>query len=179
LSAEVGDVATFVGLLRAVNVAGRKLTTADLLAVTESVGGRDVRTYLQTGNVIFDGSAAAARRLPAALSEHCGFDVAVLLRTPADLAAVVRRQPFRGEARQLHVTFLDRAPASERLTALDPGAFTPDVFRVDGTTVYLHVPDGYGRSKLSNAFFEKKLGVVATTRNWNTTRALADLSERR
>ena len=169
-------MAVWVGLLRAVNVGGRKLSMADLSRVVAERGGRDARTYLQSGNVVFSGSSRVASGLSAALSEAAGFDVPVLLRSAPDLAAVVAGQPFDGPESAWHVTFLATAPSASADAALDPSAYGPDSFAVAGREVYLRVPGGYGRTKLNNAFFERKLGVVATTRNWRTVCALAEMA---
>lgn len=163
----------WVGLLRAVNVGGRKLPMADVLRVVGEIGGADARTYLQSGNVVFSSSKRVASGLSAALSAAAGFDVPVLLRSAADLAAVVAGQPLSGPESAWHVTFLAAKPAA---VALDPSAYGEDSFAVDRLTVYLRTPGGYGRTKLTNAFFERKLGVVATTRNWRTVCALAEMA---
>jgi uncharacterized protein (DUF1697 family) len=172
----VSVVPVWIGLLRAVNVGGRKLSMADLLQVVSQAGGVDARTYVQSGNVVFSSSRRAALGLSAALSAVAGFDVAVLLRSADELASVVSRQPYDGPATAWHVTFLASEPAAGLVCALDPSAYGGDSFAVAGREVYLRVPDGYGRSKLSNAFFERKLGVVATTRNWRTVCALAEMA---
>lgn len=176
----------WVGLLRAVNVGGRKLPMASVVSAVEAVGGVDARTYLQSGNVVFSSSRRVADGLSAALSDVAGFDVPVLLRSAADLAAVVAGQPFDGPASSWHVTFLSSAPSSARSSArsssgagagaLDPSAYGDDTFVLAGREVYLRTPGGYGRTKLTNALFERKLGVVATTRNWRTVCALAEMA---
>jgi uncharacterized protein (DUF1697 family) len=99
----------------------------------------------------------------------------VLLRTRAELAKLVAGNPFLRAGKDpstLHVTFLADVPGGARIEAPGSGA---DEFRIVRREVYVHCPNGYGRSKLSNAFFEKKLGVVATTRNWRTVTTLAEL----
>ena len=163
----------WIGLLRAVNVGGRKLSTASVVEAVGSIGGKDARTYLQSGNVVFSGSRAVASGLSGALSSAAGFDVPVLLRSAADMAAVVSGQPLDGPESAWHVTFLSAAP---KASALDPSAYGGDTFAVAGREVYLRTPGGYGRTKLNNAFFERKLGVVATTRNWRTVCALAEMA---
>jgi len=169
-------VAVWIGLLRAVNVGGRKLSMAALSEVASSCGCVDVRTFLQSGNVVFSGSRAVASGLSAALTAEVGFDVPVLLRSASDLAAIVSGQPLAGPASAWHVTFLASKPAARAVSALDPSAYGGDSFAVVGREVYLRTPGGYGRSKLSNAFFERKLNVVATTRNWRTVSALAEMA---
>lgn len=167
---------TYVGLLRAVNVGGRKLSMPELVRVTESVGGRDVRTYLQSGNVVFTGTKKAASELSSALARACGFDVPVLLRTPAELDRLLSGQPFKAPETELHVTFLEAGPAAGLAEAIDTTSHGDDRFVVAGQAVYLHCPDGYGRTKLNNTFWERKLKVVATTRNWRTVQALAEMA---
>lgn len=165
-------VTVWVGLMRAVNVGGRMLPMKDAVAVASAAGCRDPRTYLQSGNIVFSGTAKVAAGLSDALSAAAGFDVPVLLRTAAEMAAVVVAQPMPGPETAWHVTFLDRAPAA----IFDAAPYAPDSFVVAGREVYLRVSAGYGRSKLSNALFERKLGAVATTRNWRTVCALRDLA---
>jgi uncharacterized protein (DUF1697 family) len=104
--------------------------------------------------------------------------VSVLVRSSAELDAVVKRNPFaRGgaDAKSLHVTFLATKPTKPLVAALDPDGWPPDELRVVDREVYLLCPNGYGRSRLSNAFLEKRLDVVATTRNWRTVTTLAEL----
>jgi uncharacterized protein (DUF1697 family) len=169
-------VAVWIGLLRAVNVGGRKLPMSVLSGVVGDLGGVDVRTYLQSGNVVFAGPRRVATALSGALSEVAGFDVPVLLRSAAELAAVVAEQPLDGPSSAWHVTFLAAKPAAAAVSALDPSAYGDDSLLVRGCEVYLRTPAGYGRTKLTNVFFERKLGVVATTRNWRTICALAEMS---
>ena len=165
-------------LLRAVNVGGRKLGMSDLRRLTEAAGGRSVETYLQSGNVVFAGAAAVASALSTALTAELGFEVPVLRRTAKELADVVENNPFDAAGTMLSVTFLEAPPPAGAVATVDPNAFGSDRFVVRGREIYVHTPDGYGRTKLNNAFWERKLGMVATTRNWNTVCALADLTTR-
>ncbi len=163
-----------IALLRGVNVGGRKVPMAGLREAFEHLGHVNVRTYIQSGNVVFDagGSGDSIRAaLEAAIDRAFGLDVTVLLRTPADLAKVVKANPFGSDA---YVTFLDGVPDRKRVVALDPAPFAPDEFRVVGQEVYVRCPNGYGRTKINNTYFEKKLGTRATTRNWNTVETLLD-----
>ncbi len=153
----------------------------DLRALYEAHGHHDVTTYVQSGNVISRSSArttaAVARAMRRAIADDLGLDVTVLVRTPAELRRVLEGNPFLGhgtDVTKLHVTFLAEPAAAARVTALDRDAFTPDRFAIDGREVYVHCPDGYGRTKINNAFFERKLGVAATTRNWTTVTELAE-----
>ncbi|HWS46307.1 MAG TPA: DUF1697 domain-containing protein [Acidimicrobiia bacterium] len=167
---------TYVALLRAVNVGGRKVPMQALRELFAGLGHRDVETYIQSGNVVFAAKGAAARVKPElehAIGREFGFDVTVLLRTHAELTKVVAGNPFTKQ--EPYVTFLDAAPRAQQVEALDPGQFAPDVFAVNGREVYLHCPGGYGRTKINNAFFESRLAVAATTRNWNTVLKLTEM----
>jgi uncharacterized protein (DUF1697 family) len=173
----------YVALLRGINVGGRtKIGMADLRALFEAAGVEDVTTYIQSGNVVFssDGAAAAVTKaLEKRIAGDLGLAVTVLLRTRPQLEKVLRANPFLAEGRdpsKLHVTFLAEKPNGARVKALDPEQWKPDEFRFLGREIYLHFPKGYGRSKLGNTFFEKQLGVRATTRNWRTVTKLVELA---
>jgi uncharacterized protein (DUF1697 family) len=178
-------VPVYVSLLRAVNVGGRTIPMSDLRAVYQDLGHTDVVTYVQSGNVV---SRTSTRRAPGveravsrALAERFGFEVDVFVRTPQELEAVLDGNPFltgRGQApppKTLHVTFLAHAPDAKLVGSLDEREFAPDEFRVHAREVYVSCPNGYGRTKITNAWFERKLGVAATTRNWNTVGKLVEL----
>ena len=173
---------TYVALLRGINLGSRnKVAMADLRALFEAIGAEDVTTYVQSGNVVFRSSAGAKTLAPAIekrIRRDLGLDVTVVLRTAAQLARVVDGNPFgtSGADSALHVTFLAAKPARAGVGALDPERSPPDEFRLSGQEVYLHCPNGYGRSKLTNAYFEKQLGVAATTRNWRSVTKLAELA---
>ena len=175
---------TYVALLRGVNLGARnKVSMADLRTLFESLGAEDVQTYVQSGNVIFKSRVGGAGELTEAIergiSRELGLDIRIMLRTSERLARIVAGNPFaasQSDGTKLHVTFLADVPERARAHRLDSVAFEPDEFRVQGREVYLHTPNGYGRSKLSNAYFEKQLDVAATTRNWNTVTKLAELA---
>jgi uncharacterized protein (DUF1697 family) len=171
----------YVALLRGINLGARnKLAMADLRALVTELGADDVETYVQSGNVVFasGGSASALeRQIEERIRRDHGYEVPVLVRTAPELAKVVADNPFLragNDQTKLHVTFLAAAPGRARVEA--PPGSGADEFSIVRREVYLHCPDGYGRSKLSNAFFEKQLGVVATTRNWRTVTTLAELA---
>jgi uncharacterized protein (DUF1697 family) len=173
----------YVALLRGINLGARnKIAMADLRDLFESLEAEDVTTYVQSGNVVFRSRIARdqlTRTIEERISSRLGLEIEVLLRTSAELAKLVAGNPFaksQSDPVKLHVTFLADTPAAARVRALDTTAFEPDEFHVADREVYLHTPNGYGRSKLSNAYFEKQLGVAATTRNWKTVTALAELS---
>jgi uncharacterized protein (DUF1697 family) len=177
----------YVAMLRAINVGGRnRVAMKDLAALFAALPAEDVSTYVQSGNVVFrsplaDGRAVAgaAERL---ISSRLRLEVVVIVCDRDELSQVTADNPYvragRDEAK-LHVTFLASEPDRDRLRAASAaggGGDGGDEFVVVGRRVYLHCPDGYGRTKLNNGFFEKKLGVAATTRNWRSVRALADMA---
>jgi uncharacterized protein (DUF1697 family) len=177
-------VTTYVALLRAVNVAGHgKVSMADLRRVLEEMGLADVTTYLQSGNAVFTASprstAQLRRDIERRVAEQLGVASPVVLRTEAELAEVVESNPFlRGYAdpATLYVAFLATEPGVDRVASLQRPAGEDAEFSVTGRHVYLRYPSGYGRTKLTNAYLEKRLGVPATTRNWRTVSSLAALA---
>lgn len=174
---------SYVALLRGINLGARnRIAMADLRALLESLGAEDVETYVQSGNVVFksaDGPEALSAAIEQGIRDELGLDVTVLVRTRQQLQKLVASNPFAKGGRQsnnLHVTFLAEKPDRARVRGLDQERAEPDEFRVVGPEVYLHCPAGYGRSKLTNAYFEKQLGVAATTRNWKAVTNLAELA---
>jgi uncharacterized protein (DUF1697 family) len=165
---------TCIALLRGINVGGRgKVPMRDLVALFDGLGHTNIRTYIQSGNVVFTAKAAPLGRVRSAI-EHgieadFGFEVSVILRTPAELARVLRQNPFGDGA---YVTFLDGVPDRRRINAIDAAPYAPDEFVVRGREVFVRCPNGYGRTKVNNAFFERKLATKATTRNWKTVTTL-------
>jgi uncharacterized protein (DUF1697 family) len=179
-------VGRYACLLRAVNVSGqRKLTMSKLREVCSALGCTEVATYLQSGNVVLASKLAKAKlgdRVTAAIAAEFGFeDVDVLVWAAEELSALVRDNPFvaRGcDLSKLHVTFLSKEVKPAELKSIDAKAFLPDEFALGRKAVYVHCPAGYGRSKLNNAFFERKLGLRATTRNWRTVNSLLELASK-
>lgn len=166
----------YAALLRGVNVGGNSLAMTDLTRLVEGLGGRDVVTYLQSGNVVYGGPKRVARELEAALLAELGVRSPVLVRSGAELARVVADKPFAAAGKAVSVTFLAGPTDAELLATVDASAYGEDRFVANGAEIYLHTPGGYGRTKLNNTFWERKLATTATTRNWNTVLALARLT---
>ena len=172
----------YVALLRGINVGGKhKVPMAELRELFEAEGCRDVRSYIQSGNLIFGATKAAAAKLPAklaaAIEERFGFGVPVVLRTKAQWQRVAKAHPFgnkRVEDRLLHVAFLSDKPKAADVRKLDHDRSPPDEFVVDGSTIYSYLERG-ARSKLTVDYFERVLGVKATARNWRTVRKLDEM----
>lgn len=159
---------------------GKRVAMKDLKALVEGLGHQDVATYIQSGNVVFRAKSGGAKKLAGdiqkAITKEMGLEVTILLRSPDELRDVTAANPFPGVEDKLHVTFLDAEPDPSKVAAVDHDAYPPDAFEVKGREVYLHCPEGYGNSKLINSFWEKKLGVAATTRNWRTVNKLLEMA---
>ena len=175
-----------IALLRAVNLAGRNQIRMDeLRALCESLGLRDVQTYIQSGNVIFSSPARDAgrlsRRIEDAIERSFAFRPKVIVRSPDELRSVIARNPFAGrtgiDPRKLAVTFLAAEPGPEARNKLHGLKTDPEELRLDGRHLYVYFPDGMERSKLSAAPIEKALNTAGTARNWNTVTKLLQLAE--
>ena len=175
---------THISLLRGINVGGNKqIRMADLKELYESLGFSAVTTYVQSGNVVFDADSADApaltARIEAAIAGRFGFDVTVLLRSADDLRRILDGNPFPGvETTQLHVLFLAATPDPAGAQTLTVPVVDGEDWRLTGQEIYLHYPNGSGRSKMTAAFFERKLGLAGSARNWNTVNALYNLARR-
>ena len=157
----------------------------DLRETFGSLGYDDVVTYIQSGNVLFSTSSksedAIVEAIEHRIAQDFGDSPAVLLRTVTDLRRVGSKRPFakRGaDPARHHVTFLDEAPSKATLKALELPPSGRDELVVDGREVYVHTPNGYAGTKYTGTFIERRLGVVSTTRNWNTVTKLCALASR-
>ncbi|MEU5670535.1 DUF1697 domain-containing protein [Micromonospora sp. NPDC047753] len=174
----------YVALLRGVNVGSTRLAMADLRRIVTDLGHEDARTYLQSGNVVFGSSVRDAEKLAAgiarALTDELALTVPVLVRSARELAAIAGGNPYadrEDDPTRLLVAFLATAPQKSMVDALAVPGSENVSFTVTGREVFLHYVDGgYGRSKFTNAYLEKKLGVVSTSRNWKSVRALAEMA---
>jgi len=178
--------ATYVALLRGINVSGHKLIKMDRLrASCEALGWVNVRTYLQSGNIVFATTEKSPLALAATLQKQIlrefGFEVPTIILTIKDIDLTLKGNPFLTEngidPATLHVTFLSARPDAAALRKLKVVPAQPDRFHAVGKLIYLHCPQGYGRTKLSNQALERILSVSATTRNWKTLSELARMLE--
>ena len=177
---------TYISILRGINVSGQKnILMAELKGLYESLQFKEVTTYIQSGNVIFksDGQFSdneLAKKIEAAIEKKYDFRVPVIIRNAEELEKVISTNPFIKEkninAEKLHVTFLSEGPNKNNLKSIENIDFSPDKFFIKGKEVFLHIPVSYGETKLSNKFFESKLKVKATTRNWKTVNKLFEMA---
>ncbi len=173
-----------VALLRGINLGRHKRADmAYLRELVRDLGYDGVRTHLQSGNVVFTARGTppeqAAKRIEDQLAHYLGLPVQVIVRTSDELAEVVERNPLRevaSDPSRMLVTFLSAAPDPERLREVDPADFEPDLFRVRGREIYLWFPNGMRATHLTHSFWEKRLQVTATARNWNTVTKLLALA---
>ena len=172
-------MANYLSILRGINVSGQKrVPMVELKAVYEQLNFKNITTYIQSGNVTFDSANAKdlSKKIEKKISEKFNFDVPVIIRTIDELEHTIKSNPFRkdkkNDVERLYVTYLAETPTQENINKLNTYDYSPEQFFLLGKEVYLFCPLGYGNSKLSNNFFENKLKVIATTRNWRTTNEL-------
>ncbi len=176
---------TFISMLRGINVGAQKrLRMETLREIYKELGFHNIRTYVQSGNVVFESTeqdqSALIKRIEKQIAQTCGFPVQVFMRQAQDLERILAGNPFLNERKEdpskLHVTFLSRIPSEPWWSEMLPPRDIIDEFARGEVVIYLFCPNGYGKSRLSNSFFERKLGVLTTTRNWNTVNALYKLA---
>jgi uncharacterized protein (DUF1697 family) len=175
----------YITILRGINVGGtRKILMKDLKSLFERLGFSKVETYIQSGNVIFESDqklsdADLEKNIQQSISETFGFDVPVIVRTDEEITESIANNPFWKEKDlnidRLHLTFLKDLPVPEKLEKISSLAFPPDKFEIIGKDVFVFCSAGYSDSKMTNQFFESKLGVQATTRNWKTVMKLHEM----
>jgi uncharacterized protein (DUF1697 family) len=170
----------YLALLRAVNVGGRnKLPMKDLAEVFVEAGCTDVRTFIQSGNVLFNAPARIAnqiaRTVPDQIEKRFGHRPPIVIRTREQFALVAANNPFLqagADENNVHVMFLATTPEASRVNSLDPARSSPDAFTVRGADVYLHLLNSVADCKLTNAYFDSKLATISTSRNWRTITTL-------
>ena len=175
----------YVVLLRGINVGtGRKVPMTDLKKLCESLGLKNVQTYIQSGNLVFELAqlepiSTLETRLQKVFSEAFGFEIPVLIRTSEEWADSIAKNPFLNEENvdidRLHLTCLKEMPSPELLEKIKTFQYLPDRYEIVGRDVFIFCAAGYGTSKLVNSFFESKLKTQATTRNWKTVMKLNEM----
>jgi len=173
-----------IALLRGINLGSRRrVAMGDLRELLTGLGYNDVRTLLRSGNVVLtskQSGKALERELQRELSSSFGFEIAVLVRTRAELADVIERNPLAAVAtdpKRLQVTFLSDKPDAKRLGELAGLDVAPEQFVISGREIYAWHPDGLQRSRLATALSAGKLGVIGTSRNWSTITKLLALAD--
>ena len=179
---------TYIAILRGINVSGqKKIKMADLKVHLEELNFKNVRTYIQSGNVIFEHEATnpegLENEIEKKISEKYGFQLPTIIKIPSELEYVLNNNPFLNDpnkaANRLYVTFLSAIPSSINIGKLKNTDHSPEEYILDGKNIYFFSPNGYGKAKMNNNFFENKLKVTATTRNWKTVNKLLEISNER
>ncbi len=175
---------TKIALLRGINVGGkRKILMADLKAMFLKVGFQKVVTYIQSGNIIFQSAinnSDIEKMLEKEISSEFGLEVPVIVRSAKDLKNLIQNNPYyssEGDINKLHLTFLKAEPNPKDVDAVSSLSFQPDLFTIGNKEVFILCEGKYHQSKLTNDFFEKKLQVQTSTRNWKTVLKLLELIE--
>lgn len=173
---------TYIALLRGINVGGKVLKMADLRDAVAELGFADVQTYLQSGNMVFRAAqasnAAIAGRISDAIRDHKAMDVTVMVRDAVEWEKIIAGNPYRQAhefPKTVHAFILDQMPEPSRIDMLKAKEAGREEWEIVDGTLYLHTPDGFGKSVLGN-ILERTLKVPMTARNWNTVLALADMA---
>lgn len=181
---------TYVVLLRAVNLGGHgKLPMADFRRLLAGLGYRNVETYIQSGNAVFDAPAPpakVAKAIAVALEKLMGAPAGVIIRTHEDFDRVIAANPYKAEAAadgtKVNVAFLSADPGPGAVSLLDRVVMQypqrRDRYHLSGDTLYLHLPDGAAETKFSGKTLDRATGVIGTARNWNTVLKLHEMSKR-
>ena len=172
-----------VALLRGINVGGRnKLAMKDLVSMFSDAGCGRVRTYIQSGNVLFDAAPGLARRIGSVIQEsireRCSLNIPVITRSVDEFAAVVENNPFaeaETDMKLLSVGFLAQRPTAARIAALDLQRSPPDELVACGCELYMRFPNGVARTRFTSAYLDSTLGTICTVRNWRTTLKLLEM----
>lgn len=173
-------------MIRGINVSGqKKIKMNELRKMYEDIGFKNVRSYIQSGNVLFEDKSKnqneLAKKIEKKILENFGYDVSLFVLTPEELISIRKSNPFMKrkdvDVSRLYVSISLNKPDKNLVDKIITIDFKPDEFIIKDKTIYLYCPVSYGNSKLSNNFFENKLKVIATTRNWNTVNELIRLAD--
>lgn len=177
---------TKIAILRGINVGGkRKILMADLKILMQDLGYENIKTNIQSGNMIFETgekqqNEQLAEKIESAILKQFDFQVPVLVLSKNEIESAIANNPFytaEADINKLHLTFLDKIPERDKQEQLETVNYNPDQFKIIGKNVFIYCDGSYHKSKLTNNFFEKKLKVKATTRNWKTVLKLWELSK--
>jgi uncharacterized protein (DUF1697 family) len=169
----------WIALLRAVNLGARnKVPMAGLRQVFEEAGAEDVRTYIQSGNVVFAHAKPDRAALEAAVAKAFGVETVIVLRTARQMKKLAGSHPFGKDTSKSAVAFLAEKPSRAALRELAKLEISPDKCEVIGPDIALYYPNGFQGAQLTATRLEKLLGVPGTARNWRTVEKLAELANR-
>ena len=176
---------TYICLLRGINVSGhKKIKMAELKASFEALGFDEVISYIQSGNIVFKTAQRNVNKLQETIHQMLldtyDFDVTVIILMPKQLQYATENNPFekdpKKDPKQFYVVFLQDAPQQENIEKLATYDYHPEEYFIDGQLIYFYAANGAANAKMNNNFFENKLKVKASTRNWRTVNKLLELS---
>ena len=177
---------TYICLLRGINVSGhKKIKMIDLKTSFEGLGFTNVTTYIQSGNIFFKSKSKSISKLEKNIHQiilnDFGFDVPVLIKTHDELVTILANNPFEKDEeydpKLFYVVFLKDTPLQENIDKLKTYDYSPEEYYLDKKIIYFYAANGAHKAKMNNNFFENKLKVQATSRNWKTTHKLMELSQ--
>lgn len=163
-----------------------KIKMTDLSSLFKEIGFVDVVTYIQSGNVVFNdpgnlSDAELTLKIEEAITTEFKYNIPVINRTPEELRDILSLNPFTEEenfdSEKLAVIFLNGKPSESQIEKVRGINYPPDKFMISGKEIYIYCPNGFGKSKIYTGFFEKKMKVTGTGRNWNTLNALIKIAE--
>lgn len=176
---------TFIALLRGINVSGqKKIKMAELRSLLEKLDFQDIQTYIQSGNIIFRSKKLPLKKfeilIKNIIQEKFGFDVPVIVISPAAIESVLNNNPFEKDGtkdpKKFYIVFLQEQPLQENIEKLKEVDYHPEEYILSNKIIYYYAANGAGNAKMNNNFFENKLKVNATSRNWRTTNKLLEMS---
>lgn len=176
----------FIALLRGINVSGQKIIKmATLKEQLISWGFESADTYIQSGNLLIKSSKFNKGQVKSIIEngirKEYGFDVPTLVLKSADLNRIIEEQPFPKEytfdPKKYYLTFLGETPDKKMVEEVNNMSFPSEEFKFGEGVIYFYSPNPYGQSKMSNSFFEKKLKVFTTSRNWRTSNILLEKAQ--
>ena len=178
---------TYISILRGINVGGFRMIKMEALRqIFADLGFLNCQTYIQSGNVIFQSNKidlkTLEKKITAAIIEKFSFEVPVIILELDELMQIIANNTFLNDITKdiahLHVTFLSEKPEGVNVSKIITVDYQPDEFQLINKAIYLYCPASYSKSKLTNGFFENKLKVKATTRNWRTTNELVSIADK-
>ena len=177
---------TYISLLRGINVGGNKKIKMDSLRDGfSSLGYTNIKTYIQSGNILFcskeEDKTKLEREISSMIMDKYGFDVPVLVLNSDDLNEVITNNPFANSINHkkefIHITFISNEVKEINYKEIESKKESEDEYKIINKAIYLYLPKGYGNTKIHNNFFEKLLKTQATTRNWKTCLELFEMSK--
>jgi uncharacterized protein (DUF1697 family) len=178
-----------IAFLRGVNMAGHNtIKMAELVTLFKETGYEDAETYIASGNVVFSAgkaynAEAAEKKIETAIKKRFGHDMAVMLRSKEELDLILKSNPFSGEGGNEHskiaTVILKEKPSSLQIQKMAEVSYPPDKFFIHNKEIYIHCPNGFGKTKLYTNFFEGRMKVIGTARNWRTMITLSEIANRK